>query len=177
MKDVKLTNNKGARTSFISMYEANLADNEIDTVYQDTYVPDPYLASVLNKQGEINIEDKIYHVDSIYTFSFNEEDKGLLNQFYNLIKKSSFNLEVGKSVKLFDDKLIVFKNDVHIISGDSAGSLSSARLEGNINATDNFGSNERAYFDIWTGAYFFYSSCGATVAMQKKNVTIFLANQ
>jgi hypothetical protein len=172
--------------SFLSHYESEsqmgqlspeiVSDHELDL--KDSPISDPYFASLLNKNKEIEIgNDVIYKMGNDYCFYYNKADSGLVQVFYKDLQNGSINVKPGESKSFYNNKLGVFGT----VTKKITARLSETK-ESNKNAKV-MGAEEFYYFDgdhrmkaeYYTHSYLGYANIGVqTITEQYGRVFLFI---
>ena len=142
-------------------------ENKIDL--KDTPISDPYFASLLNKDREIEIgNDVIYKIGNDYCFYFHKSDTKLVEKFYEELKSNLVNVKVGELKSLYSQKLGVFgtvtKKNTGLLT-DSKGNKSSR-----VSSADDsyyFNSGHRMRSQYYSNSYLVYSTIGVQTQMEQ----------
>ncbi len=136
-----------------------------------TYIPDSFLASVLNIKREISFGgDSIYKFGSDYTFVYLPQDTAFISQFYQDVKNKIVSIK-EMELYLYKNKIRVAKTVQSILTFSDTATIqtTNGRTSGEIGANANFSKeNCRLNSQVWSTSWFFYASCGAKTFGQKK---------
>jgi hypothetical protein len=145
-----LTSSKGARIS--------------QEVYQkvEKRVRDPYFASILNKNREVQIGNTIYRCNADYVFEYQRGEEKSIEDFYNQAKSSKMNMPELKEIDFKDIK--VAKTKINIQKIESKQSNPKARVA--YNCEQYWGADYRMGGEYWTEWYFFFTTAGVSTQME-----------
>lgn len=136
---------------------------------KDTPISDPYYASLLNKDREIEVgEDIIYKIGNDYCFQYHKSDASLVQKFYDELKNDKFKIEKGKLKFFYNQKLGVYGTVISKKTGfltDSKGSKSS-KVAG-VGDPYYFDPTHRMRAEYYTNSYLGYATIGVQTKMEK----------
>lgn len=142
-------------------------ENKLDL--KDTPISDPYYASLLNKDREIEVgDDIIYKIGNDYCFQFHKSDASLVQKFYNELENNVSSVESGKLKFFYNQKLGVYGTVTSKKTGyftDSKGNKSS-KVVGSEDAY-YFNSEHRMKSQYYTNSYLGYGTIGVQTQMEQ----------
>lgn len=177
-----------ARKEFVSYYESQLSvyengknmrtsdDLEEIIITDTTYIPNSFLASVINEKREVGIgNDSVYKFGSDYTFVYKSTDTSYISQFYADVKSNLITVKVGELYN-YKNKIRVAKTLQSILNDSVTTATNSGgkRTEANISQESYFNANEKVSGQVYSTNYFFYSCFGAKTFAQKRVTKRFL---
>jgi hypothetical protein len=137
-----------------------------EEVYQkvEKRVRDPYFASILNKNREVQIGNTIYRCNADYTFEYQKGEEKSIDEFYNQQKSSKISFPNHQAIDFKDLK--VAKTDVVIQKITSKVNSPNARVA--YDCTINYSQDGSyrmggEYFREW---YFFFTTAGVSTQME-----------
>jgi hypothetical protein len=145
-----LTSSKGARIS--------------QDVYQklEKRVRDPYFASILNKNREVQIGNTIYRCNADYVFEYQKGEEKSIDDFYNQAKSSKIDMPELKEIDFKDIKIA--RTKINIQKVESKQSNPKARVA--FNCEQYWGEDYRMGGEYWTEWYLFFSTAGVSTQME-----------
>jgi hypothetical protein len=136
-------------------------------IYQkvEKRVRDPYLASMLNKNRELQIGNTIYRCNADYIFEFQEGEEKFIEEFYDHIKSSKINIPDHQTINF--KSLKVAKTDVKIEKITSVNSNPKAKVAYNCEVGIPTRSDLKMGGEKCTEWYLFYSSASLSTCCLK----------
>ncbi|SEL16654.1 hypothetical protein SAMN04487910_1913 [Aquimarina amphilecti] len=122
--------------------------------------PDSMLLFLLNENGEIGIEDKIFRIDGDFVYTYTRGFGKVINEFIAANAKGDVKIQDGETIS-FGENLTVFKheNKIEEITEKSAFTTKVIR--------EFNGRKARMIAKQWNGHWAFYSSIGSVTKTQE----------
>ena len=127
-------------------------------------VRDPYFASMLNKNRELQIGNTIYRCNADYVFEYQKGEEKSIDDFYNQAKSSKMNIPDHKAVDFKDIK--VAQTDVKIQKITSKINNPNARVAYNCTVNYSQDNSYRMGGEYFTEWYFFFTTAGVSTQME-----------
>ncbi|WP_442266962.1 hypothetical protein [Tenacibaculum sp. ZS6-P6] len=137
--------------------ELGIEEKNIPTVASD----DDMLLLMLNQDGEIGIEDKIFRIDEDFVYTYVEGGGDEIDTFLEKYNGGGIKMENGQTIE-FSKGLTVYKHDNAIKDGREN------LVARNQTGFDNFNNNHRMKSRQFHGYWVFYSSIGAKTLVEQR---------
>jgi hypothetical protein len=144
-----------------------LNENKLDL--KDTPISEPYYASLLNKDREIEVgDDIIYKIGNDYCFQYHKSDANLVQKFYDDLKNSASIVETGEFKHFYNQKLGVFAT----VISKKTGFLTDSKVN---KSSKIAGADDYYYFsprlrmrsEYYTHSYLGYGTIGVQTEMEQ----------
>ncbi len=137
--------------------ELGLTEEELPKVASE----DDMLLFLLNENGEIGIEDKIYRIDGDFVYTYTRGSSKDITIFQNKYKEKGIKISRGKTIEFSENLTVYMHNNVQ---SKEEASLISGRNKG----FEHFDNDHRMRAKQFNGYWKFYSSIGAKTTVQEK---------
>ncbi|TAF73220.1 MAG: hypothetical protein EAZ53_13235 [Bacteroidetes bacterium] len=139
------------------------------SIVDTTYFFDSRLASVLNTERKLSINNEVFLAGNDYSFMYPTGADSLVDKFYSELKSNKINFNDYDLHKVYN-VLKVQKTELKIISTTiSKDSIpQNLRTEVSYEKEAYFSSDKRVQGTFWGSTFLFYGSCGIETKMQKK---------
>ncbi len=137
--------------------EYGIKEKAVPTVASD----DDMLLLLLNENGEIQIEDKIFRIDGDFVYSYQEGSGDDIDAFTEKYNAGGIQMKRGESIE-FSKALTVYKHD-NVVKEERENFV-----ERNQTAFNFFDGNHRMKSRQFHGYWVFYSSIGAKTLVERR---------
>ena len=134
-----------------------IKENEVAEVDSD----DDMLLFLLNENGEIGIEDKIFRIDGEFVYSYSIGNSNDINNFTEEYQAGKVKIRPG-------DRIVYSKSLTVYMHTNTAKEVEEGLMARGQHAYKYFDSNHRMKARQFNGYWGFYSSIGAKTLVQKK---------
>jgi hypothetical protein len=139
-------------------------------------IKDHYLATMLNKDRELQIGKKIYRMDNDYVFVFTKSYKGEIKEFYEQVNSGKITIPDDKQEHNFKNIQVakVFHENFTLQEAKTTGKSKNAKL-----SSDNCiqyspdGSPKRINGSVWTSWWLIYNSGGISTECEEYTSGLF----
>ncbi|RLK00278.1 hypothetical protein [Tenacibaculum discolor] len=128
---------------------------------------DDMLLLLLNEDGEIGIQDKIFRIDGEFVYTYTEGSSSQINEFLSAYKEGKIEIEKGKTIEYTKD-LSVYMHNNKLERDDVSAKGATSYVY--------FNSNYRMKARQYNGYWVFYSSIGAKTKVQKRKKFLWWSN-